>query len=81
MRRFFSHVRPAPLSLKMSTLLSSPSVSEQPADHALPLPGLLAQQQLCLQLPAPLAAQPDHQPGERGLPPMVRTRTQTDCTQ
>lgn len=56
-------------------ILSSSSLPQLPPHHTLPLPELLTDQQLCLQLPAPLATQPDDQLGERSLPTMVRMRT------
>lgn len=51
------------------------SFPEQPVDHSLPIPWILSEQQLCFQLPASMAPQPNHKPGKRCLPPMVR------CTQ
>lgn len=62
-------------SLCLSPLLFSPlppiSVSQQPVDHSLPVSRLLPTQQLCVQLPAQMAAQPNHQPGERCFSSMV----------
>lgn len=51
---------------------SSFSISEQPVDHSLPVTWLLPDQQLCIQLPAAVAPQPNNEPGKWCLPPMVR---------
>lgn len=48
------------------------SFPEQPVDHSIPVSGFLADQQLCFQLPAPLASQSDHKLGKRCLPSLVR---------
>lgn len=48
------------------------SFLEQPVDHSLPIPELVLDQQLCVQLPAPMAPQSNNQPRKRRLPPMVR---------
>lgn len=48
------------------------SFPEQPVDHSLPISWFLTDQQLCVQLPAPVAPQSNHKPGKRRLPPMVR---------
>lgn len=48
------------------------SFPEQPADHSLTISWFLADWQLCIQLPAPLAPQSDHKLGKWCLPSMVR---------
>lgn len=62
---------------------SSPcSFPEQPVDHPLPVSRLLPHQQLCVQLPAAMAPQPNHQLRKRRVPPMVRhahTPVQRTC--
>lgn len=69
-------------SLFISLLfLSIPfSFSEQPVDHSLPVSWFLSDQQLCVQLPASVAPQPDHQPREWRFPPMVRLIIHTQTT-
>lgn len=48
------------------------SFPEQPVDNSLPISWVLTDQQLCVQLPAQMAPEPNHKLGKWGLPQMVR---------
>lgn len=70
---FYSSVSNHSLYLFPTPFLIFPcSFLEQPVDHSLPIAELVLDQQLCVQLPAPMAPQSNNQPRKRRLPPMVR---------
>lgn len=55
------------------------SFPEQPAGHSFAISWFLADRQLCIQLPAPLAPQSDHELGKWRLPSMVRPGNYLCC--
>lgn len=71
---FIPHLLSAPLFCFPSLHPSMYPVSfpEQPVDNSLPISWLLTDQQLCVQLPAQMAPEPNHKLGKWGLPQMVR---------